>query len=184
MKKIFTLSVLFLLFISAANAQKADGTIKGKLMDTATKLPISEATVSLIDTKDSSIVTYTLTNKLGVFEISNLLEGSYQLVISHMSIEPIKKNITISATSKSTDLGTVIAQTGIKTLDGVVVTNEAPITIKGDTVQFRADAFKTKPNPTVEDLLKKIPGMEVSKDGSIKSQGEAVQRVFFLSQRD
>ncbi|MBL0274408.1 MAG: TonB-dependent receptor family protein [Chitinophagaceae bacterium] len=65
-----------------------------------------------------------------------------------------------------------------KTLEGVVVTNDAPVQIKNDTIQFRADAFKTKPNATVEDLLKKIPGMQVDKDGNVTAQGESVQKVY------
>ncbi len=178
MKKIFTLSALFILFITAANAQKADGSIKGKLIDTAAKQPVTDATVSVISTKDSSIVTYTLSNKQGMFEITMLEEGDYQIVISHQSIETIKKPFSISSSTKNIDVGSLSAQKQIKTLEGVVVTNDAPIIIKNDTVQFRADAFKTKPNATVEDLLKKIPGMTVDKDGAVTSQGEQVQKVY------
>ncbi len=176
MKHFFTLSVLFLVFTTLSNAQKADGSIKGKLMDTLTKQPLADATVSLLDAKDSSVITYTLTNKQGVFEIKSLVEGSYVLVISHVSMEPLRRNITITANTKDIDMGEVAANNG-KTLTGVVVTSEAPITIKGDTVQFRADAFKTRPNATVEDLLKKIPGVTVDKDGNVNSQGEQVQKV-------
>jgi Outer membrane protein beta-barrel family/Carboxypeptidase regulatory-like domain len=178
MKKIFTLLLLVFSFLTAANAQKADGVIKGKLFDTAAKQPVSDATVSVVSTKDSSIVTYSLSNKQGVFEITMLEEGSYRLIISHQSIETIVKPFTISATSKNIDLGNIDAQKQIKTLEGVIVTNDAPIIIKNDTVQFKADAFKTKPNATVEDLLKKIPGMQVDKDGNVTSQGEQVQKVY------
>ena len=60
----------------------------------------------------------------------------------------------------------------------MTVTNEAPISVKNDTVQFNASGFKTQPNATVEDLLKKIPGMEVDKEGTVKAQGEQVQKVY------
>ncbi len=177
MKNFFTLLLLVFAISTASNAQKADGIIKGKLIDTTAKQPVTDATVSVISSVDSSIVTYSLTNKLGIFEITMLEEGRYRLAISHQSIETINKPFTISGTAKTIDLGNIDAQKQIKTLEGVVVTNDAPIIIKNDTVQFKADAFKTQPNATLEDLLKKIPGMEVDKDGAVKSQGEAVQKV-------
>lgn len=62
-------------------------------------------------------------------------------------------------------------------MEGVVITTESPIVVKNDTVQFNASGFKTIPNATVEDLLKKIPGMEVDKEGNVKAQGEQVQRI-------
>lgn len=178
MKKFFTLSVLVLILFTSSKAQKADGSIKGKLVDTAAKQPISEATVSAINTKDSSLSTFTLSNKQGVFEIKDLEEGNYQLVITHLGFETFKKTVSITATAKAVNLGDLQVQKEFKTLAGVTVTNDAPVIIKEDTVQFRADAFKTKPNATVEDLLKKIPGMQVDKDGTVKAQGETIQKVY------
>ena len=70
-------------------AQKTDGSIKGKLVDTASKQAIADATVSVINAKDSSLITFTLTNKQGVFEIKGLEEGDYQLVISHQAYRDI-----------------------------------------------------------------------------------------------
>ena len=178
MKKIFTLSVLVLSLFTAVHAQKADGSIKGKLVDSAAKQPISEATVSALNAKDSSLATFTLSNKLGIFEIKGLEEGTYQLVITHLGFETFKKTVSIISTIKSINLGDLKVQKEYKTLTGVTVTNDAPVIIKEDTVQFRADAFKTKPNATVEDLLKKIPGMQVDKDGTVKAQGETIQKVY------
>ena len=65
-----------------------------------------------------------------------------------------------------------------KVLDEVVVTNDAPpVTLVGDTVQYNAASFKVQPNANVEDLLKKMPGIKVDKDGTVKAQGEKVNRV-------
>ncbi|MFZ1262405.1 MAG: outer membrane beta-barrel family protein [Chitinophagaceae bacterium] len=178
MKKIFTLFILFFMLVSATMAQKADGSIKGKLLDTAAKLPISEATISVLHVKDSALATFTLSNKQGAFEIKGLEAGNYQLVISHMGFETFRKTISITPTDKNIDLGSFGIPKEYKTLEGVVVTNDAPVQIKNDTIQFRADAFKTKPNATVEDLLKKIPGMQVDKDGNVTAQGESVQKVY------
>ncbi len=178
MKHIFTFALVFLGSMMGVKAQKADGSIKGKLIDTAAKAPISEATVSVMNAKDSSLTTFTLSTKTGVFEVKDLEEGNYQLIITHLGFETIKKSIAITATDKNIDLGELKVPKEFKSLEGVVVTNDAPVVIKADTIQFRADAFKTKPNATVEDLLKKIPGMQVEKDGTVKAQGETVQKVY------
>lgn len=178
MKKFFTLSCLFLLFLTAANAQKADGSIKGKLTDSTGKTPLAGATVSALSAKDSALATFTLTNKQGAFEIKGLEYGDYQLVISFQGYETVKKKVSLAAAKKEADLGELVVQKEYKTLQGVVVTTDAPVVIKNDTVQFKADAFKTRPNATVEDLLKKIPGVQVDKDGNVNAQGESVQKVY------
>ncbi len=165
------------LMVSAAYAQKADGSIKGRLMDTASKQPIPDATISLLNAKDSSLVTFTLSNKQGVFEIKSLAYANYRLVISHAVYGEIKKEVAVTADKKDVDLNDINPDKNYKTLGEVVVVSEAPIKVNGDTTEFRASAFKTQPNATVEDLLKRVPGMEVDKDGGVKSQGEQVQKV-------
>lgn len=178
MKKIVTLSALFLFSFIPAMAQKADGSIKGKLVDTTGKQPLNGATVSAINTKDSSLANFTLSNKQGAFEIKGLEYGNYQLVISFQGFETLKKVVSVSADAKSVDIGDLAVQKEYKTLEGVVVTSDVPVVIKDDTIQFKADVFKTRPNATVEDLLKKIPGVQVDKDGNVQAQGEQVQKIY------
>lgn len=178
MGKVVVLTVFCVLTSMAVLAQKADASIKGKLIDTAAKQGIADATLSLINAKDSSLITFTLSNKQGIFEIKGLVPGNYQLVFSHQAYQPFRKNITVSADKKLIDLGDLTPQKDFKTLTGVTVTNEAPIVVKGDTVQFNASGFKTAPNATVEDLVKKLPGVEVDKEGNVKAQGEQVQKVY------
>jgi hypothetical protein len=178
MKKIFTLSLLISAFFMGAQAQKADGSIKGKLLDSASKQPILDATVSVMAVKDSSLATFTLTNKQGGFEVKGLADGDYVMIVSHKSYDPFSKPFEISDANKTLDFGDVFPGIGGKSLENVVISAYVPIQVKGDTVQFNASAFKTKPNATVEDLLKKLPGVEVDKDGNIKSQGEDIQKVY------
>jgi Outer membrane protein beta-barrel family/Carboxypeptidase regulatory-like domain len=178
MGKTTRLIIFFLLASCAAMAQKPDGNIKGKLIDTAAKQAIVDATISLITAKDSSLVTFTLSNKQGIFEIKGVATGDYQLVISHNAYQAFRKSISITAEKKIIDLGELAPPKDYKVLGGVTVTNEAPIVVKNDTVQFNASGFKTAPNATVEDLLKKLPGVEVDKEGNVKSQGEQVQKVY------
>ena len=89
MKKIFIVTLLLLAAGISVNAQKTDGSVKGKLMDTASKQPIADATVSLLNTGDSSLHSYVLTGKQGAFELKGLAEGNYQLVITHQGYEPV-----------------------------------------------------------------------------------------------
>ncbi|MBM3411921.1 MAG: hypothetical protein FJY19_00855 [Bacteroidetes bacterium] len=177
MRKYIGLLLLVLCIGNGAMAQRADGVIKGQLTDSSGKQPIMDATVSVINSKDSSLASFALTSKKGDFEINNLLPGDYRLIISSKGFEEISRNLSISAEKKIIDLGSLMMSKDYKTLEGVVVTTESPIVVKNDTVQFNTSGFKTIPNATVEDLLKKIPGMEVDKEGTVKAQGEQVQRI-------
>lgn len=177
MKKILTLILVLFTLHTGIQAQKADGGIKGKLVDTTAKQPIADATVSVLNAKDSSLATFTLSNKQGVFEVKGLLAGDYRLVITSKGYEEIKKKITLTETAKQIDLGNLSVQKDYKMMEGVTITTESPIVVKNDTIQFNTSGFKTQPNATLEDLLKKIPGMEVDKEGTVKSQGEQVQKV-------
>jgi hypothetical protein len=178
MKKLLTLITITLTLFTVAQAQRPDGSIKGKLTDTVSKAPIADATITVLNSSDSSLVTYTLSNKQGVFEVKGLAPGQYRVIITQIGYTEIKRNVSLTDSSKAVDLGSVLVQKEYKTLGEVVVTSESPIQVKNDTVQFNASGFKTPPNATAEDLLKKLPGMEVDKDGNVKSQGEQVQKVY------
>ena len=84
----------------------------------------------------------------------------------------------IDDNNKSVDLGNITMNDKFKVMDEVVVKNEAPpVTMINDTIQYNAGSFKTAPNSSVEQLLKKMPGIQVDKDGTVKAQGEKVQKV-------
>ena len=88
------------------------------------------------------------------------------------------KIFSITDSTKNIDLGNIIMNDKTKVLQEVVVTNEAPpVTLIGDTVQYNAGSFKTQPNANVEQLLKKLPGVQVAKDGTVKAQGQTVSKV-------
>jgi len=159
-----------------ALAQK--GTIKGSLYDTLANQPIENATISLLQKKDSSLVSFTMTDTKGRFELSNTVNGQYRLIITHVNYHGISKTITIDEKTPAIDLGILRMNDRTRVLDEVVVMNEAPpVTLVGDTVQYNAGSFKVQPNANVEDLLKKLPGVKVDKDGTVKAQGEKVSKV-------
>lgn len=178
MKKIYPTVAALILFSLPSLAQKTSGSVKGVLQDSLSATPLAEATVSVVRIKDSSLISFTLTAGNGSFEIKNLEAGEYNLISSFQSLQTKKTKFTIRAEKPFVDLGTVKLERFYKPLDEVLIKDEAPVRVKGDTLAFNADAFKTKPNATVEDLLKKIPGMQVDKDGTVKAQGEEVQKVY------
>lgn len=177
--KRFLLFTLLLWSVSSF-AQKGIGSVRGTLLDgtATTKVPLDDATISIMAAKDSSLVSFTLTSNSGFFEIENLEAGAYYLLVSYQGFETVKQSFVVAAEKPVADLGEIKLGKAFKTLGEVVVTDIAPIRVKGDTVEFNAGSFKTKPNAVVEDLLKKLPGVQVEKDGTIKAQGENVQKVY------
>ena len=158
-------------------AQKITGTVRGTLQDSVSATPLADATVSVVRLKDSSLISFTLTGPSGNFEIRNLETGDYDLMASSTGLQTGKKKFSVTGEKAVIDLGLIKLDPIYKNMQEVVI-NEAPVRINGDTLAFRADAFKTKPNATVEDLLKKLPGVQVDRDGTVKSQGENVQKVY------
>jgi hypothetical protein len=178
MKKIYLIAILFFAIPILPFAQKVNGIVKGSLRDSSSTQALIDATVSVISVADSSLISFSLTSNSGYFEIKNLDAGKYQILVSYQGFATLRKLFTITADQPVADLGIIKMDKDYKTLKEVFVISEAPVQIKGDTLAFRADAFKTKPNATVEDLLKKMPGMTVEKDGTVKAQGENVQKVY------
>jgi len=177
MKKFVLVFLAQLLLLGASHAQKSPGKLQGTLTDSVSGSPLFDATVSIIRAEDSALVSFTISSSSGFFEIGNIPPGNYKAVLTYQGFRPLKKEFTVSAAQPVTDFGIIRLDRNYQALDEVVIT-EAPVKIKGDTIAFNADAFKTKPNAVVEDLLKKLPGVTVDKDGTIKAQGEQVQKVY------
>ena len=169
------LSSVLLLLVLTVSAQKYS--VRGKVMDN-TKVSMPSATVMLLNPKDSSLVNFGVTNSTGFFEIKNVNKGDYQLKISFVGYASFIKNFSTPETGNVVELGDLILQPKSEILNDVVVKGERnPVTVKRDTIEFNASSFKTKANANVEDLLKKMPGIEVETDGTINAQGEQVQQV-------
>jgi len=176
MKNIYLLIVASLV-CSGIQAQK-NGIVKGSLYDSVAKQFVASATITVLQKKDSSLVTFTMSDSKGRFEIAGLGNGDYRLLITHVNYHGSHKNFSIDDGNKNRDLGNLIMYDAAQTLSEVVVTAEAPpVTLIGDTVQYNAGSFKTPPNANVEQLLKRMPGIQVEKDGTVKAQGQEVKRV-------
>ncbi len=158
------------------------GTIKGKLVDSLTRQSMKGASVTILDARDITLDVYGLAKEDGSFAVNNISLGDLLVQIGFQGYEPFSKKITLSKNNTVVDLGTIFMKVAAKDL-GMVTVTQSPIQMKKDTLEISASAFKTKPNAVAEDLLKKIPGMQVDKDGTVKAQGEQVQRILVDGKR-
>jgi len=163
---------------------KIRGTVHGIIFDsTAGKQPLANATVGVLAVGgDSTDAEFVVSDKKGAFTLRGLKPGQYNLTISFESYQPIIKKFTISETSTDVDLATLYMRLSDKTLEAVVV-QRPPMAVKKDTVEYNAGMFAVKPNAVAEDLLKKMPGVQVDKSGNITAQGETVTRVMVDGKR-
>ncbi len=169
MKK-FTYLLLLLIYASLANAQ-TNITVKGTVIDT-TKLSVIGAAVKL---KTASGVVLTSTNAEGVFVFSNVKSSGFSITITALGYQTFVK--AFSAKSNPETLATIVLKNESKMLNEVVVDGTPDVLVKEDTLQYRADSYKLKENALAEDLLKKLPGLEVDRDGNVTAQGKAITKI-------
>lgn len=151
--------------------------LSGTLVDTL-KSPLPSATIMLLNAKDSSLVNFGVSDAKGFFQIKNIPHNKYLFKVSFVGYATYTHVIQPESTVTDLNLGSVKLRPQSTQLDEVVVQGEkAPVVVKHDTIEFNATSFKTKANANVEDLLKKMPGIDVDNDGTVRAQGEEVQRV-------
>ncbi len=170
----FTLLTLSLIISGLVQAQS----IKGKLADATDQKPLSGATLSLVDVKDSLSIKNTVSDKDGAFQFTGLSMGSYYLSVSFIGYDEFRQVVTLSDSIPNADLKTLSVPKALLQLGGVtVLAKAAPVIQKGDTTQFSASQFKVNPDASTEDLIKKMPGITVDRDGTVTAQGEQVRKV-------
>lgn len=152
--------------------------IQGVVLDIANEQPIREASVSLLQARDSSYVTFSLTDGNGRYILRGVRPGKYLLLFHILGYKVVQQPIEMLAGRASVNVAPQHLVVESQNLGDVVVIHERPpVSVHGDTVAFSANAFKTQPNATVEQLLKKLPGVEIARDGSIRAQGQSVDNV-------
>jgi hypothetical protein len=152
-------------------------TLRGTVVDTAAT-PLAGGTVMLLSAKDSSLLGFTRTNENGAFEMKNQPAGAFLLRCTYFGYQNYQQNLALEGPNPTVDLGTLRMQLKSQMLGEVEIKGEAnPVTIKNDTIEFNAGSFKVKDNAVVEDLLKKLPNVEIDRDGTVRAQGEEVKSV-------
>lgn len=170
------LTVYLVLTILAGHAAFSQASIKGTVIDTAEKRNLTNSVIVVMRQNDSVLVKFTRTDKSGNFLLSDLPAGKFILQVSYPTYADYVYEFTVD-NNNPIDLGKLSLIPKAKLLEEVVVRQNIAIRIKGDTLEYKADSFKVKEGATVEDLLKKLPGMQVNSKGEITAQGEKVQKV-------
>ncbi|WP_301927593.1 outer membrane beta-barrel protein [Ferruginibacter sp.] len=167
--------VLLIIFLCLscfiANAQN----ITGSVTDTTDKKQVSNVVIAILKPVDSTLIKFTRTDKEGKFALKNLPEGKYILMMTHPAYADLLDDITL--TDKGLELNNLAILPKIKLMQDLIIKSGGSMRIHGDTTIFTADSFKVSANANVEELLKKLPGIQVDKDGKIKAMGETVEKV-------
>jgi hypothetical protein len=168
------LKLLFLLLILPQFAISQQFIIDGKVLGEGTKEALPGAGISLYKMPDSTFFRGVSSSVEGTFKFDNVPTGSYKVRITYVGF---KDNILPINLNENKSLGNIILQTNTEVIKTVEIeSTQIRTEIIGDTVQMNANAFKTNPDATLEDLVKKMPGMQVE-NGTVKAGGEQVQKV-------
>ncbi|MES2331511.1 MAG: TonB-dependent receptor [Bacteroidota bacterium] len=181
MRYVITLTAC--LFMVAANAQT--GNISGKIADSTGRKLLPLTTITIFKAKDTSIITYRLTTDAGEFKVPGLpFDVPLRLMATYSGYEAYRKDFVVTAAQPTINFGTIKLTGTSKQLDEVIVFAERPpVVIKKDTIEFNASAFKTLPTALLEDLLKKLPGIQVDENGDITVNGQKVNRILVDGKR-
>lgn len=172
MKGIF---LLLLTFFGFAVNSYAQNKISGKVLDIADKAKLKNASIMLLQSKDSLLVDYTRADENGHFEFKKPVSGDHLVVVSYPKYADFYQEI--KPTDGKNDLGEILLSSVAHLIEEVVVKGRAAITIKGDTTEYDASQFAVEKNAKVEDLLKVLPGITVDASGKITAQGKTVKKV-------
>ena len=164
-------SILFFSLILSAQKVQVSGLIK----DTATNANVKNAVVLLLSPKDSILKAFTRVKDDGSYLLKNVPSGKYIVSVSHPNFGDFVDDIEIKSTNET--LALIALTPKSKLLEAVIVKSGNPIRLKGDTTIYTADSFKVSANANVEELLKKMPGIQVDKNGQIKAMGQTVEKV-------
>lgn len=170
---------LFLILLSVpSHAQRKGVDITGTVIEESTKEPIEQATVRLLSVKDSSMIGGVASSQNGSFTLSNIKVGNYLLHISFIGFDPLYQPLQITGKTNPVKLGNLALSDGAIQLGEAIVLGKAPeIVVRNDTMEYNADSYKVTEGSMLEDLLKKMPGVEVSSEGKITVNGKEIKKV-------
>ena len=170
----FTLTLLAFLVGIVASAQN-QVSVKLKLVDSKTSEPVSFATVSLTVKGEDTPSKYVLSDSEGKAELVKIRHNTYILKAELMGYKTHTQEVKVD---KSVDLGEIKMEEDVEVLDAARVTDVGnPIIIRKDTIEYTASSFKTSDSDMLEELLKKLPGVEVEADGTITANGETITKI-------
>lgn len=177
MYKILSICIIMLCIFSKKSIAQVQQyyKIQGQLIDTVDGVYLEHTSIVALNKSDSVIVSHTRADSDGKFSFPKLNNGNYILVVSHPDFATLYEQVQLS---QDTILQNIQMITKRDLLQEVVITNRRAIMVKGDTLEFAADSFKVGEFDNVDELLKRLPGIEVGMDGNIKAHGKAVQKMY------
>lgn len=168
MKK-FLLAFLFVTSITFSQSIKVEGIISD-----STNKPLEMANVMAVNQVTKAMDSYAITNDKGKFLLNLKPNATYTIKVSYLGMQ--NKEITVTTQNENKTQNIIMESGGIE-LEGVEIVREMPVSIKGDTIVYNADSFKTGTERKLEDVLKKLPGVEVNADGEIEVEGKKVSKL-------
>ncbi|MBK8563107.1 MAG: outer membrane beta-barrel protein [Saprospiraceae bacterium] len=177
MKTKYPIVIIFLFLSHLILAQKTVD-LSGLVAD-STGTGLLSATVVLMEKKDSTLSAFAITEEDGQFLMKKVMPGEYLLQVCFVGYETHWQQLQVDFGNDKLEVGKITLAPASSILNAVEVTaDRVPLRMQGDTINYNAAAFRVQPGAAVEDLLKKLPGVEVQADGTIKAQGETVRNVF------
>ena len=169
MKKTLLYALLFISMISFSQTIRFDGSVLEE-----SKAPLEMANVMAVNVATKGIDSYAITNDKGRFVLNLKPNTTYSIKISYLGMK--NKEISVATQSENITQNITLESGGIE-IEGVEIVREMPVSIKGDTIVYNADSFKSGTERKLEDLLKKMPGVEVNADGEIEVEGKKVTKL-------
>lgn len=171
------LLTLFIIFSSLYFAKAQNSRVLGIVRDSTDNIMINNASISVLQAKDSVLIKFTRANTEGKFNIENLKGGDYLLLITYPDYADYIEKFSLKP-NEIKDFKNKNLLLKSRLLQEVIFKGEAvKVRVKGNTTEFDAKTFKIEPNAKVEDLLKQLPGITIDKDGKITAQGQTVTKV-------
>ena len=156
-----------------------NGMVKGMIIDTGAILKLKDAAVVILNNKDSIIRQFTRSRPDGSFLMNGLQDGNYLLYVSYPGYADYSEKFSLDSTQMTKEFGMIGMILKTNLLKEVIIKGTvSAIRINGDTTEYNAKAYKLNPNARVEDLLKRLPGIQIDKDGRISAQGQIINKVF------
>lgn len=166
--------VSFTLVLISAFALAQNVNLSGTIKNSEDKAPIQYAVLSLVRQSDSILYKFTRTDAEGHFNLKSVQPGNYIMIASHPRYADMIDELQIAG---DVELTSIELTPKSKVLQEIIINTGTPIRVKGDTTIYTADSFVVSANANVEELLKKLPGIQVDKDGTIKAMGQTVEKV-------
>jgi len=167
MKKIILIAIFMVSWVSTAQIN-----LRGVVKDSIGN-PLEMANVIALDTVAKRIASYGFTDAQGNFKLDLKKNTVYNIKISYIGFKGISKFMM----TKETNISNIYTMLEDNMLDGISIVSKMPVTIKGDTIIYNADSFKNGSERKLEDVLKKLPGVEINDAGEIEVEGKVVEKI-------